>query len=226
VEFGLWITTFIEGVITFTSPCLLPMIPIYIFYLTGSLAGNDVKESRTLVTNSLGFIIGFTIIFTIMGVSATLIGTILKENSAILRKISAIIMIVFGLNFTGILSLSFLNFEESIHFEFNKLSFFSSILFGTVFALSWTPCVGPILSIVLMFAASLDKVLKGGILLLVYSLGLALPFFLTALLFEKSKMLINVLKKNQKIVNIVSGIILILGGILILTGKIQGLINI
>ncbi|WP_094549447.1 cytochrome c biogenesis CcdA family protein [Petroclostridium xylanilyticum] len=211
----------IEGILTFVSPCILPMLPIYFVYLAGT--SNETAEgiNTKLIFNSLAFILGFTVVFTLLGASATAIGGLLRSHADSLKKVSGTIIIIFGLYFLGILKLSFLSREKRIHMEFKELGFFSSMLFGAVFSLGWTPCVGPFLGSVLLLAGTEETVTRGILLLLVYSFGLGIPFLISAILFDKIKGIFTVIQKYQKVVNIVSGIILIIMGILIFTGKMQ-----
>ncbi|HHW49014.1 MAG TPA: cytochrome c biogenesis protein CcdA, partial [Clostridiaceae bacterium] len=143
------ILTFIEGILTFISPCILPLIPVYVFYLAGAPDdGSRLSEDKhkyTLVINSLGFVAGFTLVFVMLGAAATSIGRLLKENQEILRKVSGIVIVIFGLSFLDVVKPGFLNKEKRFDYKFDKLGFVSSILFGAVFGFGWTPCVGPFL---------------------------------------------------------------------------------
>lgn len=218
---------FIEGILTFISPCILPMLPIYFVYLAGT-SNNKVSEgaNKRLLFNSIAFILGFTIIFTLLGASATAIGKLLGEHMALLKKISGIIIFIFGLYFLGIVKIGFLSKEKRLHIEIKELGFFSSMLFGAVFSLGWTPCVGPFLGSVLLLAGTSATVSKGILLLLVYSTGLGIPFFITAILFDKLKDVFEIIQKHQRVINIISGIILMIMGILVFTGQIDYLSNI
>jgi len=211
------ILTFIEGILTFISPCILPLLPVYVFYLAGVPDdGNGLlenKHKKALVINSLGFVAGFTLVFVILGAAATSVGRLLKENQDILRKVSSVVIMLFGLGFLGVVKPGFLNKEKRFNYNFDKLGFMSSILFGAVFGFSWTPCVGPFLFTALSTAGSLDTVWQGVLLLLIYSIGLGIPFVLTALAFEQIKGLLKSIQRYNRIIQIVSGIVLILAGI-------------
>jgi len=211
------ILTFIEGILTFISPCILPLLPVYVFYLAGVPDdGNGLlenKHKKALVINSLGFVAGFTLVFVILGAAATSIGRLLKENQDILRKVSSVVIMLFGLGFLGVVKPGFLNKEKRFDYKFDKLGFMSSILFGAVFGFSWTPCVGPFLFTALSTAGNLDTVWQGILLLLIYSIGLGIPFVLTAMAFEQIKGLLKSIQKYSRIIQIVSGIVLILAGI-------------
>ncbi|MBQ7810468.1 MAG: cytochrome c biogenesis protein CcdA [Clostridia bacterium] len=203
---------FLEGIITFISPCLLPMLPIYISYFVG---GGERKTSKTL-KNATGFILGFTIIFVLMGALAGSFGKLLTKYSVIVNLITGLIVIFFGLNFIGVFKLNI--FKGTKMAKTENLGFFSSLLFGIVFSVGWTPCVGAFLGSALMMATSQGKVVEGIIMLLVYSLGLGIPFFLSAVLIDKLRGAFNFIKKHYKVINIICGSLLILVGLLMATG--------
>ena len=216
--------TFIEGILTFISPCILPMLPIYFLYLAGE---SDIdktsissRKSRLLI-NSIGFVIGFTIVFVVLGATVTSLGHFLTNHRNLLEKISGLIMILFGLNFTGILKIGLLNREKRMDFKFNRLRFLSSIVFGMVFSLGWTPCLGAFLGSALALASNSNTILQGMLLLLLYSVGLGIPFILTSILFEKVKGAFKQIQKHSKIISIVSGGLLIVAGILVFTGYLK-----
>lgn len=204
--------SFLEGVITFVSPCLLPMLPIYVSYFAG---GKD-KDTRKTVQNALGFILGFTVVFILLGALAGTLGTLLRKYSVIVNIITGLIVIFFGLNFLGLFKLNI--FKGS---KFNKkqdFGFFSSLLFGIVFSIGWTPCVGAFLGSALMLAASRGHVVEGMIMLLLYSLGLGIPFFISAILIDKLKGAFAFIKRHYGVINAVSGGLLVTIGILMATG--------
>jgi len=211
------ILTFIEGILSFISPCILPLVPVYIFYLAGTPDDGsrllENKQKNTLVINSLGFVAGFTLVFVILGAAATSLGRLLKENQEILRKASSVIIMLFGLSFLDIIKPGFLNKEKRFDYKFVRLGFLGSILFGAVFGFSWTPCVGPFLFTALSTASSLDTVWQGMLLLFIYSVGLGIPFVCTALAFEQIKSSLKAIQKHSRIIRMVSGILLILAGI-------------
>lgn len=203
---------FLEGIITFISPCLLPMLPVYVSYFAG---GGERKTSRTL-KNALGFISGFTIMFVLMGALAGSFGRILNKYSIVVNIITGLIVIFFGLSFIGVFRLNI--FKGNIMAKTDNLGFFSSLLFGIVFSIGWTPCVGAFLGSALMMATSQGKVLEGTIMLLLYSLGLGIPFFISAILIDKLKGAFGFIKKHYKVINIVCGSLLVIVGILMATG--------
>lgn len=199
---------FIEGLASFISPCVLPMLPIYVSYFTGK-----DKDSKRTVINSLGFVLGFTIIFVLLGIFASTLGKLITTNIRYINIILGIIIILFGLNYIGIFNIKILNKSKGIKKNTDKLSFFSSILFGMIFSVCWTPCVGVFLSSALMISATSENILKGGIMLFIFSLGLGIPFILTSVFLEKLKNTFDFIKKHYDIINKIAGIILIFSGI-------------
>jgi len=206
---------FLEGIITFISPCLLPMLPIYISYLAGSAAsegrGNTVK-------NAFGFVVGFTLVFVILGAFAGVVGGLLREYGKLLNIVLGIIVILFGLNFMGAVRLPFFNSGKQLKIRFANTGFFSSLLFGAVFSVGWTPCVSAFLGSALMLAAQSGESLKGILMLLSFSLGLGIPFIMSAVLIDRLKSSFDFIKKNYKIINLLSGILLVIIGILMAAG--------
>lgn len=215
---------FLEGIITFISPCILPMIPIYISYFMG---GNDNKNNNKALLNSIGFVIGFSVIFTILGAAAGTFGVFIQKYMKIFNIIAGILLIVFGLNYIGIFKITFLekSFKLKNKTNLNKLNLTSSILFGMIFAIGWTPCVGTFLGAALMIAANSQDTLKGIFMLLSYSLGLGIPFIISALLIENIKGVFKFIKRNYKIINTVSGILLIIIGLMMMTGYLNLLLS-
>lgn len=208
-----YIISFLEGIITFISPCLLPMIPIYLTYF----AGSGERTTKKTVTGALGFVSGFTIIFIIMGALAGSIGSLFTKHQTIVNIVCGLIVIFFGLNFMGIFKINlFKGVKQSVSTD--NMNFFSAILFGIVFSLGWTPCVGAFLGSALMMASREGQTLQGILMLLCYSLGLGIPFVLSAVLIDSLKGAFAFIKKHYKIINFVSGCLLILVGILMATG--------
>lgn len=207
-----YIIAFLEGIITFISPCLLPMLPIYVSYF----AGGEADTGRT-VKNSLGFVSGFTLVFVAMGALAGSLGAFLKEYQLVVNIVTGLVVILFGLNFLGVLKLNL--FKGAGGSVLNKrLGFFSSMVFGMVFSVGWTPCVGAFLGSALMLASQQGNVLSGVIMLFVYSLGLGIPFVVSACLIDKLKGTFDFIKRNYSFINIICGCMLIAVGILMMTG--------
>lgn len=205
--------SFLEGIITFVSPCLLPMLPIYVSYF----AGGSERTTKKTLKNAFGFVIGFTLIFVLMGALAGMIGGVLKEYQTVINIITGLIVVLFGLNFIGVLRLNLFKGAKSV-IKTNQLGFFSSLLFGVVFSLGWTPCVGVFLGSALMLASQQGQAMTGILMLLAYSLGLGIPFVASALLIDKLKSVFHFIKRNYRIINMISGGLLIVVGISMMTG--------
>ncbi len=216
-----YVMVFIEGILTFISPCILPMLPIYFVYLAGNAVQSNAERKRKLIINAIAFVLGFTIVFTLLGASATAIGNILDTYRDQFRVISGFIIIIFGLYFMGLIKISLLSREKRLQMNIKEMGFISAILFGMVFSFGWTPCAGPFLASVLLVASTSQTVVKGILLLMVYAMGLGIPFILTAILFDKLESIFQKITKHQRIIKIISGVILIMMGILMLTGKLQ-----
>lgn len=204
--------SFLEGMITFISPCLLPMLPIYISYF----AGGKENDTKRVVKNALGFIFGFTVVFVLLGALAGTLGGLLREYRAIVNVVTGVIVMLFGLHFLGLFRLDLFKGMKMQSKE--NMGFFSSMLFGIVFSIGWTPCVGAFLGSALLLAASQGHVLEGVLMLLLYSLGLGLPLFVSAVLIDKLKGAFTFIKKHYKVINVVSGCLLIIVGVLMATG--------
>lgn len=211
--------SFLEGIITFISPCLLPMLPIYLSYFAG---GGERSTAKTL-KNALGFVLGFSLVFMAMGALAGTLGSFLLRYQVVVNIICGSAIILFGLNYMGILKLNLFKGIKSSIGE-NELGFFSSVLFGIIFSIGWTPCVGTFLGSALMLASTQGQVLTGLLMLLCYSLGLGIPFMISAVLIDKLKETFQFIKRNYKIINTLCGLLLILVGILMLTGMLGKLL--
>lgn len=215
--------SFLEGIITFISPCMLPMLPVYISYFAGN--GNETAGKKVL-KNAIGFVLGFTIVFVLMGAFAGVLGGLLQKYKAIVNIVTGLVVVFFGLNFIGVFKL---NLFKGINGYKNKgPGFFSSMIFGVVFSVGWTPCVGAFLGSALMMASQQGKALTGILMLFVYSMGLGIPFIVSALIVDKLKSTFNFIKKHYTVINYVCGGLLIVVGILMMTGfmgKYLALIN-
>lgn len=210
-----YLLLFLEGIITFISPCLLPMLPIYISYFAGQ--DNQINQSRTLA-NALGFVLGFTLVFVTLGAFAGTLGSLLQKYNTAVNIISGSIVIIFGLNFMGLINIPFLNTNRQFQLKTTNLGFFSALLFGIIFSISWTPCIGAFLGSALMLAAVEGETIKGILMLLCFSLGLGIPFIVSALLIHRLKSTFDFIKQHYRIINLLSGGLLVLVGILIATG--------
>ena len=208
-----YLISFLEGIITFISPCLLPMLPIYLTYFAGGGERSTIKTLR----GALGFVLGFTVVFTAMGALAGTLGSFLNAHQTALNIASGLIVIFFGLNYLGVLQLRL--FQGSAHsMENRQLGFFSAVLFGMVFSIGWTPCVGAFLGSALLLASQQAHMLQGVFMLLLYSLGLGIPFILSAFLIDQLKSTFQWIKRHYQTINRVCGCFLILVGILMATG--------
>ena len=207
-----YVISFLEGIITFISPCLLPMLPIYVSYFAG---GGERSTKKTLL-GAAGFVLGFTVIFVAMGALAGTLGSFLKKYQTAVNIVSGLVVILFGLNFMGILKLNL--FRGGAQMNVTPNGFFSSVLFGMIFSVGWTPCVGAFLGSALMLASQQGHVLEGMLMLLVYSLGLGIPFLISALLIDKLKSAFNWIKSHYSTVNTVCGALLVIVGVLMATG--------
>lgn len=212
------------GFLSFFSPCLLPMIPAYIMYITGVDMEDDLSKVRmTALMRTLGFVLGFTAIFMIMGSSASFLGRAFIQNKEIFFRISGILIILFGLNMMGVLNLKFLGMEKRVKSPKKVTSWFSSILMGMAFAAGWTPCFGPVLASILVFAGTSATVSKGVLLLFIYSVGMAIPFLLTALFINVFIKWLARAEKFLKYMPYISGIILVIFGVLIFLDKMMSI---
>lgn len=216
-----YIILFLEGIITFISPCMLPMLPIYISYF----AGGANSKKRALI-NSLAFVFGFTIVFVALGAFAGIFGRFLVNYSRWVNIAAGSVIVLFGLNYLEVLDIPFLKNSKRMEYEPKEPGFFSSIVFGVIFSIGWTPCVGTFLGSALMLAASSQNSIKGIIMLLVYSIGLGIPFVLSAVLLERLKSVFDFIKRNYKIVNLISGLLLIVVGIAMMTGMLGRLLSV
>ena len=210
----------IAGLISFLSPCVLPLIPGYISYISGSSLGELIEKKNVNLFPIVLFTIGFSIVFIIFGVASTFLGKVLLQNSNELRMVAGFIIIILSLHIIGLINIKFLNYEKRVQANINK-NFFSPILIGMAFAFGWTPCIGPILGSILVLAATEDSLGRGILLLLFYSIGLAIPFILSGYLIQKFLIFSKNFKKNVNTVSKIGGVILLITGILIITNQLQ-----
>ena len=217
-----YLIAFGAGLISFLSPCVLPLIPGYISYISGSTFNELIEKKNIDLTPIILFTVGFSIVFIIFGAASTYLGQVLLQNSYELRVAAGLVIILFSLHIIGIINLKFLNYEKRIETKTNN-NFYSPIVIGMAFAFGWTPCIGPILGSILVLAATEDSINKGILLLISYSLGLALPFILSGYLIQKFLTFSKNFKKNINLVSKIGGIILLITGVLILTNQLQAL---
>ncbi|MFH1541915.1 MAG: cytochrome c biogenesis protein CcdA [bacterium] len=215
-----WIA-FSAGLLTFFSPCFLPLVPAYLIYLTG-LSLEEIKTSRvTTVVHSLLFILGFTIVFTILGFGANQLGRFFVNSSALFRIAGGFLLIFLGIYFLGILKIPFLDLERKFVLTKRPSGYLGSIFIGMVFALGWTPCIGPILATILVLAANSQTAYWGGALLLTYSLGIGLPLLITSIAVNYSLGLIKKIQEYFPLLHKVSGGLLIFVGLLLIFNYLQ-----
>lgn len=219
-----YLLLFLEGIITFISPCILPMLPIYISYFAGG-AGTNEENKYSALKNSMGFVIGFTIVFTLLGTLAGTLGNFIKEYYSLLNIIGGAIIVIFGLNYIGLFKIGFLEKTYKFNVQVKSFKFLSAMVFGMVFAVGWTPCVGTFLGSALMIAANSQSVMKGAAMLLIYSIGLGIPFIISAVLIEQLKETMDFIKRNYKTINFISGLILIVIGVAMMTGYLNRILS-
>ena len=214
-----YLISFLEGIITFISPCLLPMLPIYISYFAG---GGERSTKKTLL-GAAGFVTGFTLVFVAMGALAGTLGSFLRTHQTAVNVVSGLIVIFFGLSYLGVFKLTLFR-GSNRSMSTGVQGFFPCVLFGMIFSIGWTPCVGAFLGSALMLASQQGQALTGILMLLAYSLGLGIPFLLSAVLIDRLKSAFGFIKRNYKIINLICGSFLILVGILMATGTIGRLL--
>jgi cytochrome c-type biogenesis protein len=217
-----FIIAFTAGLLSFVSPCVLPLVPSYITYITGAsfsdLTSEDARKKLkwTTVLHSVLFILGFSTVFMLMGASASYLGQLLSQYQSWVTKIGGILIILLGIHFV-LQIFPFLQIERRLHFEKKSFGYLGSFVVGLVFAAGWTPCIGPILSAILIYASTTKHFATGMILLGAYSLGLGLPFFLASLAFNVFLSTFEKIKRYMRVIIFISGFFLIAIGILILT---------
>lgn len=215
-----YLISFLEGIVTFISPCLLPMLPIYISYFAG---GGERSTTKTLRC-ALGFVLGFTAVFVAMGALAGTVGSFLIRYQTIVNIILGGIVVLFGLNFLGLVNLNiFRGMQGGV--KTADMNFWSAMIFGVVFSVGWTPCVGVFLGSALMLASQQGSALVGTLMLLSYSLGLGVPFLISAVLIDQLKGAFSFIKRNYAVVNRGCGGLLVLVGLLMATGLLNRMLN-
>lgn len=215
-----YMATFLEGIITFISPCLLPMLPIHMAYF----AGGGKHGRRGALRNALGFILGFTLVFVAMGAMAGTIGGLLREHRTAVDLLSGSVVILLGLDFLGVVRLGFFRGNQRGR-AMGEPTFPSSVALGIAFSLGWTPCVGAFLGSALMLAGQQAHAVEGMLLLLTYSAGLGIPFLISALLIDRLKGAMDAIKRHYELVNMVCGVMLVLLGLLMASGAMTGIVS-
>lgn len=215
----------VAGLLSFASPCVLPLIPAYISFLGGaSLSqlteedGVDAATQKRVFFSAIAFVLGFSTVFISLGATATAISAVIAQNSLLLGQIAGTIIVIFGLHYMGVFRIGFLNFEKRFHLENKPTGLIGAYILGLAFAFGWTPCVGPILASVLMVAASGDSVSYGISLLTVYAAGLGIPFLIAAFAVKPFMAFLARFKKQMRKIELTIGVLLIITGIAIFTG--------
>lgn len=208
-----YLLLFLEGIITFISPCLLPMLPVYLSFFA---AGESGKKKT--VVNALGFVLGFTLVFVILGAFAGTVGHLLQQYATAVNLVTGFLVIILGLNYLGVLNIGFLNRSSEHQANIRNLNVISAVLFGMAFSVGWTPCVGAFLGAALMMASQQGGIWTGIMMLLVYSLGVGLPFVLSAILLDELKGTFTFIKRHYKVIHKGSGCLLVIVGFLMATG--------
>jgi len=216
--------SFFAGILSFFSPCILPLIPVYFSYITGytihELEKNEISYVKIFLT-SLFFVLGFTTVFISLGASSTFIGKIISEKREILRIIEGIFLIFFGLHLTGILKIKKLYYEKRLKIKNVKINYLGAYILGIGFSAGWTPCVGPVLSSILILSSMQQTIKKGILLLFFYSLGIGVPFIIISLLIKKIFLILNKVKNFYRAIELILGSLLIIFGLLLLLNKIK-----
>lgn len=213
----LYLISFLEGIVTFVSPCILPMLPVYLAYFAGDVESQGQSKRRTIV-NALAFVLGFSVVFVALGAFSGTVGLFLKEHQALFNIACGAVVIVLGLNYMGVLNIELLNKATKANVSVRPNGFLSSALFGIVFAAGWTPCVGVFLGSALALAAQQGSAATGMAMLACYSVGLGIPFALCAVLVKQLEGAFGTIKRHYRVINVVCGSLLVFAGVLMATG--------
>ena len=219
------VAAFVAGLLSFLSPCVLPLVPGYVSLISGAtvedLQSSDRRMLRTVMLHSVTFVLGFSVVFIALGAVATTVGQFANQYHALLTKIAGAVVIIFGLHLTGLLKIKALYADKRLHNVKGSSSVAGSFLVGFAFAFGWTPCIGPILAAILVLAETQDTVLKGILLLAIYSLGLAVPFLLTSLGVDRFLAFYGRFRRHLHTVEVISGVLLIAVGVLIFLNNLK-----
>jgi len=226
-----YITAFLGGLLSFLSPCVLPLIPSYVSFITGISfddfkTGDKARIRRLTLINSFAFVFGFSTVFVLLGVSSSYVGKIFAVYYDHIRVIGGIVIVVFGLYVMGVLKLNFLASDKRVHLHSKPRGHFGSFIVGLTFGAGWTPCIGPILGSILLIASTTGSAMQGFKLLLVYSLGLAIPFMATSLAINSFLSHYSAIQKYMRMIMFLSGLLLIGFGVILLTDKVHLLLSI
>jgi len=215
----------VAGLVSFLSPCVLPLIPGYISFVSG-ISLQELRETSSdrarivrAFLSSLWFVLGFSAVFVVLGASATVVGKLLLQKLVLFQRVAGVLIILFGLHLTGLIRIPFLQYEKKMEVNTPPMTSVGAFLVGAAFAFGWTPCIGPILAGILALASTQESVAQGAILLLVYSLGLGIPFLLTSLGIQAFLRFFARFRRYLRLVEVVSGLLLVAIGILVLTNR-------
>ncbi len=217
-----YLILFLEGIITFVSPCLLPMLPLYVSYFIGDAEAtgqNNPNHKVMAFKNALGFVLGFSMVFVLLGAAAGSVGSFFFKHVRLINFVTGTVIVAFGLSYLGIIKISFLNKTHKKNPALEPVKFGKAILFGMVFSVGWTPCVGTFLGSALLIAANSQTVLKGSLMLLAFSMGLGIPFIISAILLDNLMGAISFIKRNHILINRIAGIFLLIIGLIMMTGQ-------
>jgi cytochrome c-type biogenesis protein len=204
---------FAEGILAFLSPCMLPMLPVYLMYL----AAETAHGKRASIVNTAAFVCGFTAVFMAFGATATALGSLMSANRLLLQRVSGFIIILFGLHFMGVFKIGFLDVEKKLKLETEKRGLIGALIFGAAFSLGWTPCLGPFLGTALLMAGNSETIATGVFYLFIFSMGIGIPYILAAVFFTNIKPLFQWLRKHMRRIQLISGILLAVMGAMLLT---------
>lgn len=210
-----YLIVFIEGIISFISPCLLPMLPMYLSYFAGQ---SETATKKETILSSMFFVLGFTVTFTLLGTFAGILGSFINQHMNYINILLGSIVILIGFNYLGIFHIKWFNQSKELKQSKSKIKYMRTFLFGMIFSIAWTPCVGAFLGSALMMTAAYGEVLKGAIMLLLFSIGLGIPFIISSIFLDKLKNTFDWIKKHYNIINTISGILLIIIGVCIVFG--------
>jgi len=219
---------FSAGVLSFASPCILPLIPSYVTYITGlslerlKTEGEKGHRMETFF-HSLAFVLGFSIVFISLGASASLLGQVMARHQTLLRKVGGVIVVIFGLHFSGLINIRFLQVYKKAELKEKPVGYLGSVIIGLVFGAGWTPCIGPILASILLYAGTAETMTRGITLLTAYSLGLGIPFIISAVAINSFLSFFQGIVRHMRALTVISGILLILIGILIYTNSLTSI---
>lgn len=222
---------FFAGLISFVSPCILPLIPMYLSFISGTSLDemksniNRKQMLKKVTISSLLFVLGFSFVFIALGASATFFGKFLLSKLSLFSKIAGVVIIILGLHIAGVFNLRFLNYQKRFNFNNKTLGFMGPFVAGLAFAFGWTPCFGPVLGTILLYSSSQDTLEQGILLLSIYSLGLAIPFLLTGVGINTFLSFLQRAKKYYKVIEVVTGIFLMIMGIAMILGSFSSFSN-